>query len=197
MPSPIAQHGITLDNTFDPWVAGTDKAAATGIFEAGVDICNKYAPLKYGTAATATGITCRTPAVDLSAIFAKKGTAKYSIPPPTYNGITITETGVGAITSSITLDSNGQWSSSDGQLGTWYGSTLAGVGAGYEMRATVSGGSAGVTNPAANFIGMSSPITIQFSSTGTGNRSVVIEIRPVGKTVESTGTVVLQNTIDG
>jgi hypothetical protein len=196
MPSPIAQHGITLDNTFDPWTAGTDKASATGISEAGVDICNKYAPLKYGTAAPATGITCRTPAVDLNAIFAKKGTAKYAIPPPTYAGLTITATGTGAITSSITLDSNGQWSSSDGQLGTWYGSTLAGVGAGYEVRATVSGGS-GVTNPAATFVALSAARTIQYSSTGTGNRSVLIEIRPVGKAVESTGTVILQNILDG
>lgn len=80
MPSPISQHGVTLDNTFDPYVAGTTKAAATGIYENGVDICNLYANIIYGTAAAATGITCRTPAVDLSAIFAKKGTASYNLP---------------------------------------------------------------------------------------------------------------------
>lgn len=80
MPSPVAQHSVTLDNTFDPYVAGTTKAGATGVFENGVDICNLYANIIYGTAAAATGITCRTPAVDLSAIFAKKGTATYALP---------------------------------------------------------------------------------------------------------------------
>jgi hypothetical protein len=80
MPSPIAQHGITLDNTFDPYVAGTTKAAATGISENGVDICNLYANIIYGTAAAATGIRCRAALTELNAIFAKKGTASYNLP---------------------------------------------------------------------------------------------------------------------
>lgn len=112
MPSPIAQHGVTLDNTFDPYVAGTDKAAATGINEAGVDICNKYAKITYGTAAAATGITCRTPAVDLSAIFAKKGTASYSLPidDQTYSaGVVVPAGNSGSVGVSFALTSATAW----------------------------------------------------------------------------------------
>jgi len=109
MPSPIAQHGITLDNTFDPYVAGTDKAAATGISEGGVDICNKYAKITYGAAAAATGITCRTPVVDLSAIFAKKGTAVYSLPFDGANFSINSQTRGGAY-AHVTMKSDGTFS---------------------------------------------------------------------------------------
>lgn len=190
--------GLNPEDVYDPDIIGDGPVAAISDigYRRADGLLLRFAALKYGSAAPNHG--CRiADGRDFSALWAKKGTAKYSIPPPTYAGITITAIGRGTIVSSITLDSNGTWSGSDGQVGTWYGSTLTGVGAGYEMRATVSGGSAGVTNPAASIIGLSSPVTIQFSSTGTGNRSVMIEIRPVGKAVESTGTVMLQNTIDG
>lgn len=106
MPSPIEQHAIMLDNTFDPYVAGTTKAAATGIFENGVDLCNLYADISYGTAAAATGIRCRAALTDLSAIFAKKGTAVYALP---FNGanLSINSQTRGSAYARVTMYSNG------------------------------------------------------------------------------------------
>lgn len=75
MASTIKTLGALLSATFDPWQSGTDKAPATGIEEEGIDICNKYAPLKYGSKAAATGIKSK--GVDLRDIFAARGTAIY------------------------------------------------------------------------------------------------------------------------
>lgn len=109
MPSPIAQHGITLDNTFDPYVADTTKAAATGVYENGVDICNLYANIIYGTAAAATGIHCRAALTDLNAIFAKKGTASYALPFDGANFSINSQTRGGAY-AHVTMNSNGTFS---------------------------------------------------------------------------------------
>lgn len=72
MTSPIASNGSPLSSIFDPWRSGMTKVPATGLSENGVDICNLYAALTYGTAAPVTGI--ESASADLNTIFAMIGT---------------------------------------------------------------------------------------------------------------------------
>jgi len=83
--SPIQSKGVPLSSIFDPYVAGTTKARAAGIAEAGNDTSNIYANIIYGSAAAATGIDSE--GADLNTLYAKIGTASYALP---INGSTYT-----------------------------------------------------------------------------------------------------------
>lgn len=85
MSDAIKSNGVSLAAIFDPYVAGTTKARATGIHDAGNDISNLYANIIYGSAAAATGIASE--GADLNTLYAKLGTAQYATPD---NGTTYT-----------------------------------------------------------------------------------------------------------
>jgi hypothetical protein len=123
MTSPIQKNTTPLSSIFDPYVAGTTQAAATGILENGVEIATKYAKLSYGSSAAATGITTGSGASlkDLSQIFAALGTAHY---PLGFNGgVYDTSANRGSAGVSLTMKSDGTWSISAGTgtptSGTW------------------------------------------------------------------------------
>ncbi|MGN0864362.1 MAG: hypothetical protein ACI4N1_13720 [Stenotrophomonas koreensis] len=65
---------MDFDDLFDPYVEGT-KPPATGICVQGVDLNQRYAPLSYGTKRADVGR--RTGGVDVSNLWAAKGTAVY------------------------------------------------------------------------------------------------------------------------
>lgn len=79
MSDAIKSKGVSLAAIFDPYVAGTTKARASGIDDAGTDTSNLYANIIYGSAAAATGIKSQN--ADLNTLYAKIGTASYVSPP--------------------------------------------------------------------------------------------------------------------
>lgn len=189
----VQSGGVPLDSLFDPDVVG-DGPSAAGIKSGGVAL--KFAALKYGSKRANVGIV--NAGQDVSYLWASKGTARYLVDPPGYNGWTVSGTGRDTITTFIRLLSDGQWQDSMGATGYWYGNvSSAGIGAGYEVMATVGGGGGRVTNPAAGFVSLGSTRTISLSSTATANRSITLQIRKTGGAVGSTGTVTLLNTLDG
>jgi hypothetical protein len=110
----IASKGVDLDNIFDPYVTGTSPGL-TGEQSAGTDIHTRYAPLVYGTAAAATGISCKVGGagsfVDLNTLFAAKGTANYALP---INGQTYTSnvsivSGTASATINFAITSGSNW----------------------------------------------------------------------------------------
>lgn len=78
MSDAIKSKGVSLAAIFDPYVAGTTKARASGIDDAGNDLSNLYANILYGSAAAATGIESE--GADLNTLYAAKGTASYALP---------------------------------------------------------------------------------------------------------------------
>lgn len=78
MSDAIKSKGVSLAAIFDPYVAGTTKARASGRFDAGNDLSNLYANILYGSAAAATGIESE--GADLNTLYAAKGTASYALP---------------------------------------------------------------------------------------------------------------------
>lgn len=134
MSSGISANGVTLENIFDPYVAGTTQAAATGINGGGSDLNTQFAKLSYGTSAAATGI--ETGGADLNTIFAAKGTASYINPTPSYDWTSqVPEPGSSyyTINNAITWHSDGTWTTSVGQNGTWSSTTITGIGNGYQI----------------------------------------------------------------
>lgn len=78
MSNSVASKNVSLADIYDPYVAGTTKARASGIDDAGTDTSDLYANIIYGTAAATTGI--QSESADLSTLYAAKGTAKYATP---------------------------------------------------------------------------------------------------------------------
>lgn len=78
MSDAIKSKGVSLASIFDPYVAGTTKARASGINDAGVDLSSIYANIIYGSAAAITGIGSQS--ADINTLYAAKGTASYSTP---------------------------------------------------------------------------------------------------------------------
>lgn len=85
MSDAIKSKGVSLAAIFAPYEAGTIKARASGIDDAGTDTSNLYANIIYGSAAAATGI--QSESADLNTLYAKIGTASYPLP---FDGTTIT-----------------------------------------------------------------------------------------------------------
>lgn len=83
MTTGIKSAGVDLDAIFDPYEVGTSPGL-TGYQYAGADIHTRYAPLVYGIQAPATHLLCKVGGagsfVDLNTLFAKIGTAKYTLP---------------------------------------------------------------------------------------------------------------------
>ena len=77
MSTAIKSKSVSLAAIFDPYVAGTTKARAAGIDDAGNDTSNLYANIIYGSAAAATGIQSQ--GADLNTLYAKIGTAAYPL----------------------------------------------------------------------------------------------------------------------
>lgn len=78
MSNAINSKSVPLPSIFDPYQAGTTKARASGIDDAGTDTSNLYANIIYGSAAAATGIASEN--ADLNTLYAAKGTAQYALP---------------------------------------------------------------------------------------------------------------------
>lgn len=193
MASGVKSAGVDLDDLFDPDIVG-DGPIAPGVKSGGVPL--KYAALKYGTKRANVGIADA--GGDASNLWAAKGTAKYLIAKPRYDGLIIPGTGAGTITTFIRLLPDGSWVGSDNSAGYWYGTAAtAGIGASYEVMATVGSGGGSVSNPAATWVSLGSSRTVSLTSTATANRSITLQIRKTGEAVGSTGTVQLLNTLDG
>lgn len=78
MSNAIESKSVSLASIFDPYVAGTTKARATGIEDGGNEISNLYANIIYGIGAAATGIDSQ--GANLNTLYAAKGTANYPLP---------------------------------------------------------------------------------------------------------------------
>lgn len=131
--------------------------------------------------------------------------------PPTYNGASATHSrtgfGAGPIEAGIRaiFRPDGTWATetilSNPRLsGNWYQPTTDAIGAGYEVKFTVtqtlgSGTGVTITNPAAAFTSLAAlkTLTIKVEQTTTGGRldtfDVLVEIRLAGGAVVATGTI--------
>lgn len=114
MSNAIASKGVSLANIFDPYVAGTTQARASGIDDAGTDTSNLYANIIYGTAAVATGIKSQN--ADLNTLYAAKGTAQYQLG---FGGL-YSSALAGRNNTSLTFPTASTWSVTTN--GTWQGS---------------------------------------------------------------------------
>ena len=102
MTSAIQSKGVPLTSILSPYQSGTTKQRTTGIQEAGVDICNLYANVIYGTEPAATGIASESDG--LETLFCTG--ANYSLP---INGQTYGGSGhaaSGLVTASVVLNIN-------------------------------------------------------------------------------------------
>lgn len=196
-----AANGQTLDQFFDPYVTGTSPPATGLLNDQGTDIAsNVFAPISFGSmATTATGLlTKQAGNADIRTLFAAKGTAQYLIATPSYNGALIVTTGTGSLVVWIQVNPDGTWQSSDGNGGYWYGaSPTPGIGSSYQILATVGGGAGAVTNGAAAYTTISSSIRVSVTSSTTSNRSVQLQIKPIGGAAGSSGTFTLSTVNDG
>lgn len=109
MSNAINSKSVSLASIFDPYVAGTTKARASGIDDAGNDTSNLYANIIYGSAAAATGIKSQN--ADLNTLYAAKGTAVYNTPLPingnTYSGTRQVTSGTGAASIGFAISGGG------------------------------------------------------------------------------------------
>jgi hypothetical protein len=178
----IKVNNVVLASIFDPYVMGTSPGAL-GLIDGGVDVGNNvYAPLSFGSAAPATGITVIFGSVqrDLNTFFAAAGTARYVpvIPFGVYQALTVNSHDAGA-TLTCTFNSDGTWgitlinvpSGSGSNSGTplsglWAPSNTAGIGSSYNIRVTptisvsnTAGGSPSFT-AATGFVNLGSGFTI-------------------------------------
>lgn len=126
------------------------------------------------------------------------------IDPPGWNGVSFdaSDYQLGSPASalaSFTINSDGTWStlSDAGPItGNWFGTPAPGVGAGYEVRFTVTStfGAGTVVNQASTRVGLGSNRTFSLqvsrstSGTSLANRTVLVEIWPVGGSVASTSS---------
>lgn len=126
------------------------------------------------------------------------------VDPPGWNGVTFSVIGyslnmpVSAL-ASFTIKSDGTWSAlsdSEPTEGNWIGTPSAGVGAGYEVRFTVTSlfGSGTIVNQASDWTPISADRTFSVavarsvSGTTLAIRTVSCEIRPIGGDVVSSSS---------
>lgn len=167
---------VDLDDYFDPYIEG-EKPAETGYKVGAVDLNQRYAPLQYGQQAAATGMKIAG-GVDLNALWAKKGTASYSI--VGLNGKTLaasdqalTNQQFVSATVSVTISDNGRWAVSGGishgaisqpapESGAWLrpGESVGD----YQVKFAVSvAGDGQVENEAATYSDLSTARNLSFS----------------------------------
>jgi hypothetical protein len=168
----INSKGVPLPNIFDPYLAGTTKARASGIDDAGNDTSNLYANIIYGSAAAATGIASEN--ADLNTLYAAKGTASYALPinGQTYGASENTGPSGGAsATLTVTLHANGAYdvvafqskhvpSSVTRASGTWntFGLPSSSFQVLYTLTTTSTEGNAGISNGASTYTALSSDV---------------------------------------
>ena len=209
MPSGHTVNGLDLDDIFDLYVQGT-MPGLTGYTVAGVDIRERYAPLAYGSQAAVTGKTVAGVG-DLNTLFAKKGTASYSIP-----GLqgAFFQAGDSALTNqqsvnasvSVTLKTDGTWVASGGnshgtifvQNGTWLPAGSVPTDFEVKIEATKTGYTdATLTNGATVYsqFNINRGVSLSLpnypgnnSHDHDANASVTIRLRRIGSTVESVTT---------
>jgi len=197
-----------LDLIFAPYTTGV-KPPATGYRVLGVDLIHRYAPRYSGEMVPATGY--KYAGVDLNEIFAPYGAL---VSPLDFDGAHYdTEVEVGGSADIYApiwfqLFENGTYEFTDtyGLLasGNWFAPPRDGISDGFEVRFTVTrhaapgpGTLAGITNPATDWTPISGidPLEVLahwFGADGdTLQRfTVVVDIRPTGGAIGTTGTFV-------
>lgn len=211
MTSGIASKGVDLDNIFDPYVAGTTKARAAGLNVAGSDTSNRFANIIYGTAAAATGIQSQS--ADLNTLYAKKGTATYSLPinGQTYSASENTGTSGGAsATLTVTLHADGTYdvvafqskhvpSSITRASGTWntFGLPSSSFQVLYTMTTDSTEGNAGSANGASTYTTLNTDVAANVHATANspsaGSNDITCTLRIQIRNA-STGQVVSDST---
>jgi len=181
----IASKSVSLASIFDPYVAGTTKARASGIDDAGNDTSNLYANIIYGSAAAATGIGSQS--ADLNTLYAAKGTAKYSLPinGQTYGASENTGASGGAsATLTVTLHADGTYdviafqskhvpTNTTRASGTWntFGSPSSGFQVLYTLTTVSEEGNAGSTNGASTYTTLNTDVAANVHATATSPSS--------------------------
>jgi hypothetical protein len=174
-----ASKDVLLSAIFDPYVAGTTKARASGIDDAGNDLSNLYANIIYGSAAAATGI--KSEGADLNTLYAAKGTAKYALPidGQTFGASESTGTSGGASANlTVTLHANGTYdvvafqskhvpSSVTRASGTWntFGLPSSSFQVLYTMTTKSTEGNAGPSNGAPSYTTLSADVAANVHAT--------------------------------
>lgn len=179
MSNAINSKNVPLANIFDPYVAGTTKARATGIGDASNDTSNLYANIIYGSAAAATGIQSEN--ADLNTLYAAKGTAKYTLPinGQTYGASENTGASGGAsATLTVTLHADGTYdvvafqskhvpSSVTRASGTWntFGLPSSSFQVLYTLTTTSTEGNAGISNGASSYTTLNADVAANVHAT--------------------------------
>lgn len=189
MPSGFRYFGVDFDDLFDPYVTGSPPAATGFRTVGGVDTAGRYAPLIFGTQRADVDYQIASPA-DVATLWAAKGTASYvsstaGLPDEIYVYVGSSSGPVVAV-ASFSLARNGTTSWSGGS-GAWYPSAPAGIGDGYDVEFTVSGGAGGTLSGSAlnTRLPLSSPrgltLTVSTNSSATATRTVTADIRRIGE----------------
>lgn len=182
-----------FDDLFDLYVTGTPPPP-TGYDVLGVDLAGRYAPLIYGTQGPDVGYTIEVSPgvfVDLATLWAAKGTASYVSPtaglPDEVSVYVGSSNAPVAASASFSLARNGTTSWSGGGSGAWYPGAPAGIGDGYDVEFTLSGGFGGTLSGSAlnTRLPLSSErgltLTVSTNSSATATRNVTASIRRIGE----------------
>lgn len=190
MPSGFKSGNVDFDDLFDPYVTGTPPAATGYRTSGGVDLAGRYAPLVYGTQRADVGYRIAGGA-DVATLWAAAGTATYVSPTAGLPAEVYVYVGssVGPVTAvaSFSLARNGTTSWTTSGAGAWYPGAPAGIGDGYDVEFTISGGVGGtLTGSALNTrLPLSSArgltLTVTTNSSATATRTVTADIRRVGE----------------
>ena len=217
MSTAINSKSVPLPNIFDPYVAGTTKARASGIDDAGTDTSNLYANIIYGSAAAATGI--KSESADLNTLYAAKGTANYPLP---IGGANFIAHSSGVVSPSmdsninVQIDANGSYSvtvagnaagNTPSTSGTWLPSGASA--SNYQVQFVWSqssqypSGPATVTNGASSYAACTSNRSIVFDaqvgqSTGldkgsVGSVNINLKYVPSGKVTTTTFAIDIES----
>ena len=191
MASGFRYFGVDFDDLFDPYVTGTPPTATGFRTVGGVDTAGRYAPLIFGTQRADVDYQIASPA-DVATLWAAKGTASYvsstaGLPDEVYVFVGSSNAPVTAV-ASFSLARNGTTSWSGGGSGAWYPSAPAGIGDGYDVEFTISGGVGGGTLsgsalntrlPLSSARGLT--LTVSTNSTANASRTVTADIRRIGE----------------
>lgn len=204
-PTGFTVNGQDIEEYFEPYVSGA-KAITTSHEVSGVDLKDIFAPWTSGALAPATGF--KVAGADINTLFQSSGGGGGTgiVAAPGYAGAhystALFEGGTDPVLASafFELFDNGTWELRDQAStvlgsGNWYLPTTGSIGAGYQAKATVTalnGGSsvnglssfavidAGTVELKATWVGADGDVTKRFD--------VLIEIKPTGGSVESSGT---------
>ena len=190
MASGFRYFGVDFDDLFDPYVTGSAPAATGFRTVGGVDTAGRYAPLIFGTQRADVDYQIASPA-DVATLWAAKGTASYvsstaGLPDEVYVFVGSSSAPVVAV-SSFSLARNGTTSWTPSGSGAWYPGAPAGIGDGYDVEFTISGGAGGTLSgsalntrlPLSSARGLT--ITVSTNSSATATRGVTANIRRIGE----------------